>query len=256
MSPYDQQQGIGATLKDARRRIGMDITEAEDRTKIRTRYLRALEAEDWEVLPGPAYVRGFLRAYGQILGLDGAALADRYRRDFEEPPAAAPPEPVISNRRPQGTRPPSRNGWIIAVGAAVVALLVILAVIGLTSGDDGQPGRKEPAGKAKRSAEQVAKPDKGAALKPIDIKVTPLTTSRICLVGGGEPLIDSAQVTAAGAKEEFGGEKRYRLDLVGGGTVKLKADGEKKTLEAGDDASFEADQDGIREIGYAGPQCP
>ena len=47
MSRYDQQQGpgIGATLKDARRRMGMDIKEAEDRTKIRTRYLRALEAE-------------------------------------------------------------------------------------------------------------------------------------------------------------------------------------------------------------------
>ena len=76
MSPYDQQAGpgIGATLKDARRRLGMDIKEAEDRTKIRTRYLRALEAEEWEILPAPAYVRGFLRTYGQLLGLDGASV--------------------------------------------------------------------------------------------------------------------------------------------------------------------------------------
>jgi len=258
MSRQDQQQGIGigATLKDARRRLGMDIKEAEDRTKIRTRYLRALEAEDWEVLPGPAYVRGFLRTYGQILGLDGGALADRYRRKFEEPPAAAPLEPVISNRRSYGSRPPSRSGWIIALGAAVVALLVVLAVIGLTSGDDGQPERVKPAGKARKEAKKIAEPDKGSSLEPIDITIEPLTTSRICLVGDGKLLIDSAQVQAAGAKEEFGGEKRYRLDLVGGGTVRLTAAGEEKKLEAGDDASFEADQRGIREIGYAGPECP
>ena len=109
MTRYDETSGpgIGATLKDARRRLGMDIKEAEERTKIRTRYLRALEAEDWEVLPAPAYVRGFLRTYGQILGLDGEVLADRYRRSYEEPVAAgpAPGEPVLSNRRAPGSRP-------------------------------------------------------------------------------------------------------------------------------------------------------
>jgi cytoskeletal protein RodZ len=261
MGRYDEQQapGIGATLKDARRRLGMDIKEAEDRTKIRTRYLRALEAEDWEILPGPVYVRGFLRTYGQILGLDGGALADRYRRNFEEPPATAPPEPVIRNRRSQGGGPPSRGRWIAVVGAVVVVLLAILAVIGLTSGDDGQPSRNKPAGKAKQKQQkqekQVAKPDKGSSLKPIDIKLEPLAATRVCLVGGNEALIDS-QVLAAGATEEFSGEKTYRIDLVGGGSVKVKAGGDEQKLEAGGDASYKADQDGISEIDYAGPNCP
>ena len=76
--------GIGAALKDARRRQDMDVKEAEERTKIRARYLRALEAEDWEVLPAPAYVRGFLRTYGDMLDLDGEMLADRYRRFSED----------------------------------------------------------------------------------------------------------------------------------------------------------------------------
>ena len=260
MSRYDESQGpgIGATLKDARRRLGMDIKQAENLTKIRTRYLRALEAEDWEVLPAPAYVRGFLRTYGQILGLDGAALADRYRRSHEEPAvaAAAPPEPVIRNRRSPGSRPPSRGGWIVAIGAGVVVLLAILAIIGLTSGgDDGQPARIKPAGKAKsKDAKQVTNPDK-TAKEPIDISVEPLATTRVCLVGGGKALIDS-QVLAAGASEQFSGEKSYRIDLVGGGTVKLKAGGDEQKLEAGGDASYEADQEGIREIDYAGPDCP
>jgi len=261
MSRYDQtpEPGIGATLKDARRRLGMDIKEAEERTKIRTRYLRALEAEDWEVLPAPAYVRGFLRTYGQILGLDGEALADRYRRSWEEPDAAATPEPVLSNRRAPGTRPPSRSGWIVAIGAGVVVLLAILAVIGLTGGDE-QPAPVKPAGKAKgndkggKGGGRSGKQDKQKR-KPIDLSVEPLTTTRICLVAGGEALVDS-QVLTVGATEEFSGEKRYRLDLVGGGSVKLKAGGNKEKLEAGGDASWEADQEGIREIDYAGPDCP
>ncbi len=262
MSRYDQTPGpgIGATLKDARRRLGMDIKEAEERTKIRTRYLRALEAEDWEVLPAPAYVRGFLRTYGQILGLDGEALADRYRRSWEEPAAAATPEPVLSNRRAPGTRPPSRSGWIVAIGAGVVVLLAILAVIGLTGGGDEKPARVKPVGKAKGNGKvnkrdgQAGKEDKQKR-KPIDLSVEPLTTTRICLVAGGEALVDS-QVLTVGATEEFSGEKRYRLDLVGGGSVKLKAGGDKEKLDAGGDASYEADQDGIREIAYAGPDCP
>lgn len=252
MSRYEHSRdpGIGATLKEARRRLGMDIKEAEERTKIRTRYLRALEAEDWEVLPAPAYVRGFLRTYGQILGLDGGALADRYRRSFEEPAAAAlaPPEPVLRNRGGSGSRPPARTGWIAAIAVAVLVAIAILAVIGLTS-DDDKPAPIEPAGK--RDGSGGGKGKRG----PIDVRLEPLTTVRVCLVGGGEPLIDS-QVLVEGGSEEFGGEKRYRLDLVGGGTVRLAAGGEEKKLEAEDDVSFEADDAGIREIGYAGPECP
>jgi hypothetical protein len=262
MSPPEQSgaPGIGPTLKDARRRLGMDIKEAEERTKIRTRYLRALEAEDWEVLPAPAYVRGFLRAYGQILGLDGGALADRYRRSYEEPAAAAtaPPEPVLRNRRFSGSRPPSQSGWIVAIGVAVVVLVAILAVIGLTSDDGGEepaPDKPAPNAKEKRDKDSAGKGGGGDKREPIDLKLEPLTTTQICLVGGGEPLLDS-QVLAAGASEEFSGEKRYRIDLVGGGTARLVAGGEEKRLEAGDDASFEADDEGIREIEYAGPDCP
>lgn len=261
MNPPEQAgaPGIGPTLKDARRRLGMDIKEAEERTKIRTRYLRALEAEDWEVLPAPAYVRGFLRAYGQILGLDGAALADRYRRSYEEPAAAAaaPPEPVLRNRRPSGSRPPSRGGWIVAIGVAVLILVAILAVIGLTSDDGGDDApRPKPATNVKGEDDKGSRGGgDGGERKPIDLKLEPLTTTQICLVGGGDPLLDS-QVLAAGATEEFSGEKRYRIDLVGGGSARLVAGDEEKKLEADDDASFEADDEGIREIEYAGPNCP
>ncbi len=267
MSRYDETTGpgIGATLKDARRRLGMDIKEAEERTKIRTRYLRALEAEDWEVLPAPAYVRGFLRTYGQILGLDGEMLADRYRRSYEEPVAAgpAPGEPVLSNRRAPGSRPPSRSGPIMIVGGVIVALLVILAIIGLASGgDDGgsgtgegaKGGAKHEGGKSKNDGKSGNSSQGG--LEPVDLTIEPLDTVQVCLVGDSKsPLIDS-QVIAAGATEQFSGEKSYRLDLAGGGNVRIQAGSEEQKVEASGDASFEANSKGISEISYAGPNCP
>jgi hypothetical protein len=68
---------IGEVLKGARTRQGLDIGTVEERTKIRTKYLRALEAEDWERLPSPAYAKGFLRTYSNLLGLDADAIVDR-----------------------------------------------------------------------------------------------------------------------------------------------------------------------------------
>ena len=266
MNRYEDSTGpgIGATLKDARRRLGMDIREAETRTKIRTRYLRALEAEDWEVLPAPAYVRGFLRVYGQILGLDGEVLADRYRRSYEEPVAvaSAAAEPVLSKRRAPGTRPPSRSGPILIAGGAVVVLLVVLAILGLTSGGDDEPARDagrqgKTDGRAGGGHDKDRKGDGSKQkLEPVDLSIEPLSTVRICLVGDSRnPLIDS-QVLTEGATEQFSGEKSYRLDLAGGGTVKLQVGGEEQKLDASDDASFEADAKGISEISYAGPNCP
>ena len=142
MSPNGADRGIeiGPALKDARRRIGMDVKEAEDRTKIRAKYLRALEAEDWEVLPAPAYVRGFLRTYGQILGLDGEMLADEFRRRYEEPAGAANPavEPLLQRRRrsngPRGEGgSPSRGTAIAAIAAGIVILLIVLSLLGATT---------------------------------------------------------------------------------------------------------------------------
>jgi hypothetical protein len=267
MNRYEDSTGpgIGATLKDARRRLGMDIREAETRTKIRTRYLRALEAEDWEVLPAPAYVRGFLRVYGQILGLDGEVLADRYRRSYEEPVAvaSAAAEPVLSKRRAPGTRPPSRSGLILVAGGAVVVLLVVLAVLGLTDGGDdgpatdtGKHGRSDGRGGGGHDKADHKGGGSKEKLEPVDLSIDPLSTVRVCLVGDSHnPLIDS-QVLTEGATEQFSGEKSYRLDLAGGGTVKLQVGGEEQKLEASDDASFEADAKGISEISYAGPNCP
>src|SRR5436309_7541225 len=90
---------IGSVLREARMRERIDITEAETRTKIRAKYLRAIENEEWDLLPGPVYVRSFLRTYGDFLGLDSRALVDEYKRRYEGRPSDHEPRPVASLRR-------------------------------------------------------------------------------------------------------------------------------------------------------------
>src|SRR3954464_7583046 len=72
--------GIGEALRTARHEAGIELEEVERTIRIRSRYLAALENEDWGVLPGDAYVRGFLHTYGAYLRLDATALVDEYAR--------------------------------------------------------------------------------------------------------------------------------------------------------------------------------
>jgi cytoskeleton protein RodZ len=73
---------IGNSLRDARLRRHLDFRQVEQATKIRSRYLRALEEEDFESLPAETYVRGFLRSYADFLGLDGQLFVDEYNSRF------------------------------------------------------------------------------------------------------------------------------------------------------------------------------
>src|SRR5438477_12316740 len=70
---------IGESLREARMRAKIDVSEVEATTKIRAKYLRALENEEWGLLPGPTFVRSFLRTYGDYLGLDCMLLVEGYR---------------------------------------------------------------------------------------------------------------------------------------------------------------------------------
>src|SRR2546430_14958875 len=103
---------IGSSLREARMRSHIDITEVETATKIRAKYLRALENEEWDLLPGPVYVKSFLRTYGDYLGLDSRMLVDDYKRRFERlsdhqlRPIAAP-----SRDRERAARGPLLPPW-------------------------------------------------------------------------------------------------------------------------------------------------
>ena len=76
---------IGEMLREARMRRRIDMTEVESATKIRGKYLRALENEEWDLLPGPTFVKTFLRTYAEYLGLDPRLLVEEYRQRYERP---------------------------------------------------------------------------------------------------------------------------------------------------------------------------
>src|SRR5437588_11056900 len=91
---------IGTTLREARIRARIDISEVEARTKIRARYLRAIENEEWDLLPGPVYVKSFLRTYGDFLGVDSRLLIDEYKRRHQRPSdPETPPLPTLRRDR-------------------------------------------------------------------------------------------------------------------------------------------------------------
>lgn len=83
---------LGGILRATRESLGLDLDEIESRTKIRKRYLVALEEGDWSLLPGRVYARGFVRSYAEVLGLDGLDLLQKHvdGRDMQSDEASSP----------------------------------------------------------------------------------------------------------------------------------------------------------------------
>ena len=103
---------IGNSLRDARLRQGLELDQLEAETKIRAKYLRALEEEQFEQLPGDTYVKGFLRTYADRLGLDGQLYVDEYNSRFtlaEEPPASRPASTPVA--RDGGASSRTQSWW-------------------------------------------------------------------------------------------------------------------------------------------------
>ena len=114
---------IGSSLRDARLRQGLDLADAERATKIRTRYLEALEHERFEILPAQTYVKRFLRSYAEFLGLDGQLYVDEYNSRYA----------TVEEDNPTRTRRPSlaREHRRVESNVLVLALAGIAAVTAL-----------------------------------------------------------------------------------------------------------------------------
>jgi Helix-turn-helix domain len=120
---------IGNSLREARLRQQLDFPELEQQTKIRSKYLKALEDEKFDLLPAPTYVKGFLRNYADALGLEGQLYVDEYNSRFITGEEDVPLRPRDYQRRPQaiGHRFETR-AIVIALGAiGVIFALVIVA---------------------------------------------------------------------------------------------------------------------------------
>jgi hypothetical protein len=131
---------IGNSLREARERQGLGYPEIELATKIRAKYIRALEEEDFTSIPGDAYIRGFLRTYAEYLGLDGDVYVDEYASRFitswrDE----LPPRPERRRIRTRG-RPFERRAVLLVLAGIVVAAVLIFAAFSIPGSSTHTPG--------------------------------------------------------------------------------------------------------------------
>jgi cytoskeleton protein RodZ len=119
---------IGNSLREARLRQHIELGEVEQQTKIRAKYLKALEDEQFQLLPAPTYVKGFLRNYADALGLEGQLYVDEYNSRFITGEEDVPLRPRDYQRRPQplGHRFETR-GIVLALGAIGVVFALVIA---------------------------------------------------------------------------------------------------------------------------------
>ena len=115
---------IGNSLREARLRQGFELPRVEADTKIRAKYLLALEEEHFEVLPGETYVKGFLRTYAEYLGLDGQLYADEYNSRF-----AREEEFPVTSPAARGPRPRRMESNFIVVALAGIVAVTVLVVV-------------------------------------------------------------------------------------------------------------------------------
>ena len=231
---------IGTTLREARMRARIDISEIEAETKIRAKYLRALENEEWDLLPGPTYVKSFLRTYADALGLDGKLLIEEYKLRHErlsdvELQPIAPPGRRERSRRPRAVIPRS---WLVAV--VVVGLLVGLWVIGNGNDDNGGPTGSTPppastqsktttssskASSKKKTTTQKSKP------KPKLARLSIVATGQVyvCLKAAGERTPVPGIVLTGGARQGPYRSSRFRLQL-GTSEARLVINGKSRTV--------------------------
>jgi cytoskeletal protein RodZ len=224
---------IGSSLREARLRQELDFPELEARTKIRPKYLRALEDERFDMLPAPTYVKGFLRSYAEALGLDGQPFVDEYNSRFA---VGADDELIIRPVRPTSRVPVQRRNRRAAREShiAVVALLAITIltalviaawrfggpedqnVPGLAPQDQGLP--QQPAGATGR-VRLVVRAVHGASWMEVRLNSS-----------AGRPLYSGT--LELGQRQPFQG-RRLQLALAKPENVVVRVNGNRVVLPAG-----------------------
>ncbi len=212
----------------------LDITDVEAKTKIRAKYLRALENEDFGMLPGSTFVKSFLRTYAEFLGVDPHVLVEEYRirhdpRDESEltPFARAP-----GGR--QRRRSPRRPGWLPAA-AAVLAILALLLVLGLTGNGSPGSGSTAPARTtAKKTQTTAAKTTPKPALpqpRTVRLRIVPAAATYVCIDKGiGTKVVYEG--TLVGPKSWRARHLRVNL---GRRAIRITVNGKRVSVPAGTD---------------------
>ncbi len=212
---------IGNSLRAARERQGLGYGEVELATKIRAKYIRALEEEDFDAIPGDTYARGFLRTYASYLGLDGDVYAEEYASRF--PVSWRDDLPRRSGTR--RARPPGRGSERRAL-VLVLAVLVAVTALVFAAWRPGGSGSRRPAPDARRHA--------GAPGPQLMLRgVAPGTYVEVRRSTPSGPLILQGTVSA-GEVDRLAGSRFYLL-VRRPAALRVTLDGRVVALPAGRD---------------------
>ena len=221
---------IGSTLREARMRERIDITEVEAQTKIRAKYLRAIENEEWDLLPGAIYAKSFLRTYGDYLGLDSRMLVDEFRRRYEGSsehdtrPVSSRPRRDRDRRRPP-RRPPA---WTPIAAVVLVVLVALYALGKLLPGSNGSNTTAKRSVTHHRHRARSVLPATTTKTPKVPAKVTlrmvPTNAVYVCLVNGAGTKLINEQTFAAGQTIPTETASRLLLTL-GNNNIQLKVNG-------------------------------
>jgi cytoskeleton protein RodZ len=222
--------GLGSELREARVQRGLTLEQVAYETRIRTRYLEALEDERWDDLPGEAYAKGFLRTYADFVGLDGPQMLARYRDRFPrraEPPVSPRAQPPYAPRR-------------ALAGVALAAGVVLAAVAGLVAWqlDRGDGGRERAAAPATTPATTAVAPKPKPAPAPPARRASllALTTSEPSWLevrlGGPEGNLVWVGTLQPGRRLRLGLGRRIWLRAGNPTALRARIDGKPRRLPA------------------------
>jgi len=206
-------------------RARIDIGEVEARTKIRAKYLRAIENEEWDLLPGPVYVKSFLRTYGDYLGLDSRLLVDDFKRRYEHPSDhELRPVATLHRERERAARGPLLPPWAI-IGAVLVAVVVVLYILG--SGNKSKTpsptGVRAVPGQRHRPRVHPRAPAP-AVPQTVRLRIVPTGTVYICLVDPTGRKLIPGRIFAAGQTIPVQTAPKLLLTL-GNASVQMRLNG-------------------------------
>jgi Helix-turn-helix domain len=222
--------GIGATLRQARNRRKVELSEVEAAIKIRVRYLLAIENEEWDALPGDAYARGFVRTYAYYLGLDGERLAEDYRRSIaphgvDRAPQRVEPVPTaVRNDR-------SRASGRLLIAGVCLALVALVAAIALASDGGGGGDSSSTAVSGRPKGQGVPREQENVAVRPgVTMRLVASAEVWTCLLDAdSKPLVDG-EILAEGSEAGPFRSEGFELAL-GNGSVEMFVNGKPAEIE-------------------------
>ena len=213
-------------------RAKIDINEVETRTKIRAKYLRAIENEEWGLLPGDVYVKSFLRTYGDYLGLDSRQLIDDYKRRYERPsdhelkPLTPRGRERERHRQPRGPLIPP---WVL-IGVVLVGIVVALYFLGVKGNGGKTTPTSTPAQTTAPTHHAKHRPHHARAVaSTVKLQLVPTGAVYVCLVDGTGKRLIPGEIFNVGQSIPTKSSSKLLLTL-GNASVKMKVNGESVTV--------------------------